>query len=194
MQLGFAQSATRNVCSLVALVALSGLAFAQAVSFTDLEGHVVEANVHRQQAVQKKGKKFSIGQHQQWKFYVNDDEMIVFTVQTTVKTPRGARKTKPNSGSFALDELVKVKSRGGGHAGWSFADGTLTFTRTFPAGAYRAHFAFSRTDNGMRCTVTEAFAREGGKGAITIESAFGGTVTILSSRQLPSTCKVVKKK
>jgi hypothetical protein len=155
----------------------------------------VNADIHRQQSVQKKGKRFTIRQHQNWKFYVNDEHVIVFTVQTTVQTPRGTRKPKPNSGRLALDETVQVKSRGGGHAGWSFSDGTLTFTRTYPAGAYRVHYAFARKEDGaMTCSVTEAFAREGGKGAIRLESAFGGTVTILSSKQLRSSCRVSKKK
>ncbi|MGH6768878.1 MAG: hypothetical protein ACRECO_07645 [Xanthobacteraceae bacterium] len=193
MQRKIIRIATGTIGSVMCL-AISGLAFAQAITFADLEGHAVVADIHREQAVQKKGKRFSVRMHQNWKFYVNDEHMIVFTVNTTVKTPKGTRKTKPNSSSFALDEMVKVKSRGGGHAGWSFADGTLTFTRTFPAGAYRAHFAFAQKDGRMTCSVGETFAREGGKGAIRIESAFGGQVTILKSTQLPSNCKVSKKK
>lgn len=192
MRCKFVQFVTGTVFPLICLIAIAAPAFAQSVTFPDLEGHAIVADLHRQQNVRREGRTFSVKVHQNWNFYLNDDQMIVMTLNTTAQTPQGTRKAKPNSGSFALDETLKIKARGGGHAVWKFADGTLTFIRTFPSGAFRVNFAFVRGPNGLTCTVTEAFAREGGK-ELKMESAFGGEITIISSKQLPSTCKVAKK-
>jgi hypothetical protein len=175
------------------MTAFADDATAQPVTMDDLAGHVVVADIYRQQNVRRDGRTANIKVHQNWVFSINSEHAIALTLNTTADTPRGIRKAKPNLGTFTLGETLKVKSRGGGHAVWTFADGTLSFTRTFPAGAYRAHFAFVRGPSGLTCRVTEAFAREGGKGELKVESVFGGEVTILNTKQLPSTCKVAKK-
>jgi hypothetical protein len=170
----------------------SALAQSPLVDFADLEGHAVAADLHREQLIQREGRTVKVRFHQDWTLYVNDEHYIVMRIGTTAQTPRGTRKAKPNSGSFALDEPVKLKSRGGGEGMFKFADGVLTFMRTFPAGAYRAEFAFQRSGASLTCKVTEAFAREPGK-ELKLESPFGGEITILNSKQLPSTCKVAKR-
>jgi hypothetical protein len=191
---------TRNIAATVAeavvwalsLTALSAPAAAQAVTFEDLVGQAVVVDLHREQVIRREGRTFPIRIHQHWTYYVNDDHYIVMTLNTTVHGPQGPRKAKPSSGSFALDEVLPIKTRGGGNGVWKFADGTLTFIRTFPAGAFRAQFAFARSSTGLTCTVTETLARESGK-EIKMESPFGNEITIVSSKALPSTCKVVKK-
>ncbi len=170
----------------------SASALSQPVNFADLEGYAVAADVHREQLIRRDGKTFTVRIHQDWILHVNDDHYIVMTLGTTVQTPNGPRKAKPNSGSFALDEPLMLKSRGGGEAMFKFADSVLMFMRTFPAGAYRTQFAFTRSGANLTCTVTEAFAREPGK-ELKMESAFGGEIMVLNSKQLPSTCKVAKK-
>jgi hypothetical protein len=181
------------VFAIVCLGALSPRASAEAVTLSDLEGIAVEADVHREQTVRRKDGTASMRIHQNWKFSVTD-ETVEHTIQNTTHGPRGTRKAEPNSGTFMLGESREVASRGGGEAVWTFADGTLTFVRTFPSGAYRANFAFSHGPSGLTCSVTAGFAREDGKGEIRLQSPFGGgEVTILSSKQLPSTCKVSKK-
>jgi hypothetical protein len=186
-------AAGQAVCAALLMTAFVGDARAQAVTMDDLAGHFVVADIYRQQTVRRDGRTATVKVHQNWAFSINSEHAIALTMNVTAETPRGTRKAKPRSNTFVLDETVKVKARGGGQAVWTFADNTLTFTRTFPAGAYRAHFAFARGPKGLTCRVTEAFAREGGKGELKMDSPFGGEVTILSTKQLPSTCRIAKK-
>ena len=161
---------------------------------SDLEGLVIEADIHREQEVRRQGGTRSVRIHQNWKLSVDADKTLEFTLNTTSRGPGGGTRTaEPNFGSFKLDESRKVTSRGGGEAVWKFADGTLTFIRTLPSGAFRVNYAFTRGPSGLTCTVTDAYARENGIGEIRMTSAFGGEVTIISTKQLPSTCKVTRK-
>jgi hypothetical protein len=183
--------ATRKISLLLLLVLASGDALAEAITVSDLAGAAVEANINRRQNMQRDGRAVSIQTHQYWKFEVGADKSIDMTVETTYQTPRGTRKAPPNSGRFSLDDARDVMSRGGGKGIWNFDDGALHFTRTFPSGAYRAHFTFSRVDGEIRCEVTEAFARQDGNKPITLASPVDGAkVTIIDSKQEPSDCKV----
>jgi len=128
---------------------------------------------------------------QNWKISVEAPNRVEVTVRSTARGPRGTRQAEPNTGMFTLDQPRGVRSRGGGEALWTFADGTLTFTRTFQSGAYRSHFAFANAAEGLACTATGAFARERGKEEIRLESPFGGgMVGIVSAKQTSSSCKV----
>jgi hypothetical protein len=178
------------ICSALFLVALSIRASGETVAVTDLAGMVVDADIHRQQDMRREGRSFSVQAHQRWKVDINADKTIDVTVNTTFRDSRGTRKAPPIAGRFTLDEALDVRSHGGGQGAWNFADGVLHFTRTFPSGAYRAHFAFARGEGGITCKVTEAFAREDGNKPITMESPFGGRVSIVNARQESSDCRV----
>jgi hypothetical protein len=195
MERGFNRLVAAACWPILGLATLTFPASAQPVAFSELEGLAIEADIHRAQDVRRQGKTAAVRIHQNWKFSMGPEKAIALNVNTTAQTPKGRRTGEPNIGTFTLDEPRKVPSRGGGEAVWKFADGTLSFIRTFPSGAYRAHFAFVRAPSGFTCSVTEGFARENGKGEIRLESAVGGgEITILSTKQLPSTCKVSKKK
>jgi hypothetical protein len=182
---------SRSVVSALLLATLSAEAFAEAITLDDLAGAAVEANIHRRQDMEQDGRAFSTQAHQHWRLDINTDKTIDMTVNTTIQGPRGTRKAPPSSGRFSLNEAREVRNRGGGQGVWSFADEALHFTRTFPSGAYRAHFAFTRGEGGMTCKVTEAFAREDGNKPITLESPVDGRrVTILDSKQEPSDCEI----
>ena len=185
----FIYAIARGPVSALLLVALSVRAFAEPVTFADLAGLSVEADVHRIQDIRRDGRSASIKGHQNWKISINADKTIDVTVNTTFVGPQGKRTAPPNTGRFTLDESQEMRSRGGGQGAWNFADGTLSFIRTFPSGAYRAHFEFARSETGITCSVTEAFAREGGTRNITVESPFGGQVTIINSKQMSSVCR-----
>jgi hypothetical protein len=181
---------TRVIC-LLSLVLASGGAFAETITVSDLAGAAVEANINRRQTMQREGRTSSVQTHQHWEFEIGTDKTINMTVRSTFHTPRGTREAPPNSGRFSLEDARDVASRGGGKGIWNFDDGALHFTRTFPSGAYRAHFTFSRVNGELRCEVTEAFARQDGNKPITLASPVdGGKVTILDSKQEPSDCKV----
>lgn len=162
---------------------------AEPVAYADLAGLVVDADIHRTQDVRREGRSFSVQAQQNWKIVIAADKTIEVTVNTTMHGPQGPRKAPQNSGRFTLDESREIQNRGGGQGAWSFADGTLSFTRTFPSGAYRAHFEFARGEAGITCQVTEAFAREDNAKEITLESPFGGRVSIIRSKQESSTCQ-----
>jgi hypothetical protein len=183
--------ATRKVSLLLLLVLGSGDALAEAITLSDLAGAAVEANINRRQNMQRDGRAYSVQTHQNWKFEVGADNSIDMRVNTTFKTARGTRTAPPNSGRFSLEDVRDVMSRGGGKGIWNFDAEALHFTRTFPSGAYRAHFTFSRVDGELRCEVTEAFARQDGNKPITLASPVDGAkVTIIDSKQEPSDCKV----
>jgi hypothetical protein len=125
---------------------------------------------------------------------INADKSVEMTVDITRHGPDGTRKAKPSSGSFTLDEAKELPSSLGGEGVWRFEDGSLSFIRTFPSGAYRVTFAFTRGSAGLTCAVNETFARENGQGEIRIRSPFaGGEVTLVSTKQLSSSCTVTKK-
>ncbi len=140
---------SRTAGSLLVLLVFSAPASAQAITFSDLEGISVVADIHRDQKNRRQNGIVSVRVHQNWRFSIGADRKIELTVSSTVHTPQGARKVPPNTGTFILDEPRRIPSLGGGEAMWSFADGTLTFVRTFPSGAYRAHFAFTRRGTGL---------------------------------------------
>jgi hypothetical protein len=183
---------SRSTVSMLLLAALSAGAFAaDAITLDDLAGAAVEANINRRQKIDRDGRAYFIQARQNWSFDINADNTIDMTVNTTYESPRGTQKAPPNSGRFSLEESRDVSSRGGGQGVWNFADGALHFTRTFPSGAYRAHFTFVRSEGGISCEVTEAFAREDGKKPITLASPVDGApVSIIESKQEPSDCKV----
>jgi hypothetical protein len=179
-------------CSALSLVSFS-LPAAGEVKLSDLEGSVIEAVVDRDQIVRRGGQTFPVRIQQTWKISVDAENTIDVTIRSTAQGPRGTRRAEPNSGTFVLDKPQQVRSRGGGDALWTFAEGTLTFTRTFPSGAFRSHFAFANGPDGLTCTASGAFARERGKEEIKLESPFGGgLVSILSAKQASSSCKVLQ--
>jgi ribosomal protein L36 len=169
-------------------------AVTMAVTMADLAGVSVEAEIARDQVVRREGRSFNVHLKQTWDIAVGEDQKAVTTkVGTTTTTPRGTRTARPNIGVFILGEPRQIPSRGGGSAMWEFADGTLTFTRTFPSGAFRAHFVFTRGPDGLACAATEAFARENGGRPIRLQSAFGdGEVVMISAKQVGARCRIVK--
>jgi hypothetical protein len=186
----FSVVAFAGCCCSAAVVGFS-LPAAAEVNFSDLEGAVVEAVIDRDQIVRRGAQTFPVHIQQNWTVIVNADKTIDTTMRATSHGPRGTRRAEPTSGGFMLDTPRAVGSRGGGEALWTFADETLTFTRTFLSGAFRSHFAFAKGPDGLTCTANAAFARERGRDEIKLESPFGGGfVTIVSSKQTSSSCKV----
>ena len=187
----FRRAVALGVVLALLLIALPARALGDTVTFADLADVTIDADVHRVQELRRDGRNFSSQARQNWQLAIGADNTIDQTVNTTFRGPQGTRKAAPLSARFTLEETRTVLSRGGGQGAWTFADGTLTFVRTFPSGAYRAHFEFARGETGLTCKLNEAFARDGNK-YIELESPFGGQVTILNSKQESSDCKVSK--
>jgi len=175
------------------LAAQSAPILAQAVNWSDLEGVVVDADIHRDQRTGRLGLSASVTVQQAWKILIAADKSLEFTVTTTARGPGAPGKPLSNSGKVTLDEKREVPTYGGGMTVWEFVDGTLTFFRTFRSGAYRAHFAFVRSPSGLACNASEAFARENGTGDIRMQPDSGSEITIISSKLLASSCKVTER-
>src|SRR5262245_46040030 len=177
----------------LAVVLLSTPASGQAVTFADLDGHMIQARITREQTNQRDGKTFTVTVHQNWRVSIGPANKIEFSVRSIVQGPRRVRDTGPLSGSYTLDESREVGTQGGGDAAWTFADGALAFIRTYPAGARRLSFAFARGPDGLTCTATFAFAREDGSGPVRLKSRFSRRdAEILDARQASSTCRVTR--
>ena len=174
--------------------AISEPATRGAVTFDELEGFIVEANVVRDQLTERGGRRISQQAHTNWRIVIGPRVSIQSTVNVTIYNPNGQRKAEPVVGSFMLDESRHVNSRGGGQGLWHFEEQTLTFTRTLGQGAFRIKFSFSRGNGeSLSCEANESFARENGVGRITMQSAIDGQpVVIVRAKQISSTCRVFK--
>jgi hypothetical protein len=177
------------------LVLIATPVLGQPVTFADLDGFTIESEVVRDQMIRRGGWQGSMKVHANWRMVIGPGEAIDMQVVSTVEGPRGKRTGKPRGGMLTLGKAQQLRGQGGGHGVFEFQDGTLTFVRTFPQGAYRGNFELVRSPNGINCTMNEAFARERGVGGIVLHSAVDGKpFTLISSKQVSSSCKVVKTK
>jgi hypothetical protein len=167
-------------------------AFAQTVTWSELEGVTVEAEHTRDQVIRRQ-RQFKVQVKDVMKVVIETDKTIDYSVNTTVRGPRGTRELRPLGGLFTLDQPRDVGSRGGGKALWTFADGTLIFVRTFLSGALRTTFAFERGAEGLTCETKFAFAREDGSGEIRMIAPDGEKQTIVSAEQISSRCTIRRK-
>ena len=76
---------------ILCLVALSAPASAQEVTLSDLEGLVIEADIHREQEVRRQGGTRLVRIHQNWKLSVDADKTLEFTLNTSIQA-RGVRR------------------------------------------------------------------------------------------------------
>jgi hypothetical protein len=173
---------------------LSAPAWSQAVTFADLDGFVIEANIIRDQVVRREGSQFLTENNVRWRVVIGPGDAIENTASQTSHTVRGEHKSRPRTNAYVLGVEREEPSQGGGIAVWEFNDGTLTYMRTFSQGAYRADFAIARDAAGLTCTVTDSFGREDGRGALVMESVIDGSeVTIIRTQPVSSNCRVVKR-
>jgi len=165
----------------------------RAVTFDELEGFTIEANIVRDQLTQRDGRQVPQQAHTNWRVVIGPELSIKSTVNATFHNPHGQSKADPLTGSFILDQSRHISSRGGGQGMWHFEEHTLTFTRTFEQGALRHKFVFFRKDESLSCKASESFARENGTGPIALRSAIDGQpVTIVRAKQISSNCRIFK--
>jgi hypothetical protein len=167
-----------------------------ALKFSDLEGWEVRANIIHEQVIRREGRDRTVKNERDLKVVFGPAESIGLTVIPTIHRQSEKRETragKTSHASFTLGEVRDVSAAGGGTAVWSFADGTLTSTRTFKEGAARLTVTFTRSGQGFSCTLTERFARENGTGPLRMTSAVDGApIVMVSSKQTSSRCTVKK--
>ena len=183
--------------ALLLLATLAGPAAAQTVAWPELEGLVVQAEITRQQVAQRQ-KTFEQRVHDVIKISIEPGDFIDYSITTTVHGPGGTTKLDPAGALYRLNVVRHIagggRGAGAGDALWTFADGTLSFLRTYPAGARRHTIAFARDSTGLKCTASTAFAREDGSGPVRIQAPDGQFTTILRFTPLSSQCKVFERK
>ncbi len=169
-------------------------AFGQAVTPADLEGYVVEARVVMDQQLRREGREFPAKLNQQLRVKFYSDNTIEFELSSVSQGPRGPRQVPTRKGRTTLGNIVEARDLDGGQALWSFENGALTSLRIFGnAGGYKRTVRFARDGNGMTCTVNGTYVREEGVGRVATRSALDNVpITILSSKQSSSACKVSK--
>lgn len=176
------------------LTALPAAAEAQTVTYAELEGAVVQASVTYHQVRRSDGEDVSGLVRQDWRFVIGSGERIQYESTITAFFRRGSRSSTPETGTARLGRPGQTAQHGGGDGVWVFANGTLTFLRTYRGeGGYKRSIHFSRSPSGYSCTIKTAFARENGRGAIRFTSPVdGGRVEMLSAKTVSSSCRVAK--
>ena len=174
------------------LILVSVPACGQAVTFSELDGAVVETSVGYQNTARWNGRKIFTQSRSDRTITMGpaDTGRVEWTMMS--RGPRGPRTTAPASYSFTLGQPRETAGMGGGHIVWLFDDGVLTMLRTYKVGGYKVSITFARRDGGLVCSMEESHAREVGAGNIRRKSAFGGDWEIISAIQTSSTCKVGK--
>jgi hypothetical protein len=168
---------------------------AEAVTLDELRGVVVETSVLRDQVIRRMGKQFKASFHGDLKISITLDDKIEGIWTPTSYSPRGVLKGKRDNISTKLEQARSNVVAGGGNAVWVFNDGKLINLWVYKGSgaAIRREIAFARTHEGFTCTATEGFARENGVGSIEFDSPFDGVrVTVVSEKQVSSTCRVAK--
>ena len=101
-------------------------------------------------------------------------------------------KTSPTRGTTV--KLDEPWSTDNGEAVWQFKDGDLTFVRSHQTGAVRTIVSLKLDGQKLTCATSTVFAREQGKNGLVLTSPIDGApVTILSWKQVSSTCEVTLK-
>jgi hypothetical protein len=115
-------------------------------------------------------------------------------MSSTSHGPRGAKDGPAFKGRVVLGKVNDARNMDGGQSVWFFDEGALTSLRTYGnAGGYKRTITFSRDAKGLNCAVKASHVREEGVGRVATRSIVDSApVTILSSKQSSSACKVSK--
>jgi hypothetical protein len=167
----------------------------QAVTFSELEGAVVDVQVISQRVVRREEREFPVRFQNDLTIIIGPGAKIDGTLTPTTNGPRGERQGKTRTFSTTLNKLAEIVGSGGGVGAWTFAgDGTLIFLRTYKEGAFRRTIAFTRSTEGFSCAANESLARENGVGGLALNSAIDdSSVTIVRYEQISSSCRVTKR-
>jgi hypothetical protein len=162
----------------------------QPVALTEIEGAKIHAKLVTEMLVQREGRQGQVTQEVDWQIYMEPERKISFSFRPTAHTPRGTRVGHIRATTSKLDEPWYTEN---GEAVWSFKDGELTFVRSYKDGGVRTIISFGHDEQNLTCFASSAFARERGKTGLVLNSPIDGAlVTILSSKQVSSSCSVAR--
>lgn len=177
------------------LVLLPTVAQTQTVTPADLEGYAVDTRVVMDQRIRRDGRDLNVQVHFRAQIAFEPDNVILFEFSSTAFGPRGSRQAPVQKGRALLGKVVEPRNLDGGQAVWVFEDGALSTLRTFGnAGGFKRTISFERDGAGaFTCKIKAAHLREEGVGRVATRSPVDNApVTILSSKQASSSCKVSK--
>jgi hypothetical protein len=159
----------------------------------ELQGVTINAAVVHQQVLKRDDKQFPQQSRFDLRLSIKGDR-IEGTISPSGHGPRGPYQGKVQPVSATLDKPQASKNFGGGNGIWFVNESGLTNVLVFRGGgAFRREITFTHADGGLACTIKETFARENGAGPITWRaSADGLPLTLISDRQVSSSCRVKK--
>ncbi len=177
------------------LFLLPTLAHAQTVTPADLDGYAVDTRVIVDQRIRRDGREFNLQMHFHAQIVFEPDNVVRFEFSSTGFGPRGARQAPVRKGRALLGKVVESGDLDGGQAAWTFENGALTTLRIYGnAGGFKRTIHFARDGaDAFTCKAEAAYLREDGVGRVATRSAIDNVpFTILSAKQVSSSCKVSK--
>jgi hypothetical protein len=181
------------------VMAWSTMAFAQtvpnqAVTFADLQGTVIEVSAVHQQHIKRDGKDRRRELRTEGLVKIWPGDMISATFTNTNVRNGGMRAGEPRSGTFTLGKPRTTQN--GDDVVWQFSDNSLIRLRAYGkdgAGGSKQIITFQREPDGLHCNFSMDLAREDDTGPVRTRSRVENVpVQILESKQVSSTCRVVK--
>jgi hypothetical protein len=170
-------------------------AAAAGVTLADLDGTVIEATIVFENTGRPPGSN-EPAQPSRWqserKLAIGPGDTLRSETTDTLFVSMGTHVTT-RSGSYTINKPREIRSSGGGTGVWLFSNGMLVFLRTLHSGAYKMQITFNRVSSGVACHFRAVFARENHVGDVDFSGSFGQPWEITSSRQISSTCRVIKR-
>jgi hypothetical protein len=154
------------------------------VSTESLRGRAITATVQYQMRVRREGRgEFEAPATVDWRLNIGSDGRVTGSVTRSSTGPRGPISTS-RSINATLGKPGEI--RGSGHGVMILSGNTLTVLRTFEVGGNKTTITFS----GGGCSIRSPIMHETGAGRTKRDHIAGGSVEILSARQVSSSCRL----
>lgn len=162
----------------------AGPAAPQGVTADSLRGRTITAQVAYETRARRDGREFDNPVKFDFVINVGSDGRATGSVTRSAQGPRGP-VTQSRSWSAVLGKPREVA--GSGHAVMLLSGNTLTLLRTFEVGGVKTTITLR---GGGSCTIRAPVMKEVGAGPVRRDAIVGGTIELLSSRQVSSSCQV----
>ena len=148
-------------------------------------GKSITATVNYQNRIRRNGQEFDAPMKFDLNLNISADGTVTGSAARVVRSgPRGLISAEP--GDFGGDRQDE-RSRRAAALRIVVSGNTLTILRTFEVGGAKITI---NVQGGGRCTISAPVVREVGAGTTKRDHIVSGTVEVLSSRQVSSTCSV----
>jgi hypothetical protein len=157
-------------------------AHAQGGGASSFQGRTITAEVKYETWARRNGREFDNPVRFVFVVNVGRDGKVNGTATRHVVGPRGPQ-SETRSFSASLGKAEQVRE---GHRLMVINGNTLTMLRTFEAGGAKTTI----TMNGSGCTIRAPIMKEVGAGPMRRQAVVGGTIEILRSRQVSTSCRI----